>query len=251
MKITIPKPCHENWEAMTPEEKGRFCSVCSKTVRDFTIASDDEIINAFSHPTENICGNFYESQLNRNLQYSYINSMFAKFAVGFILTTGGFIAIHAQQKITNDTVKSEEIQEIVLQSSLNKRAMQTMLVGAPTIVSEDVLNTAQKSTTKEIPAKIPGLTVNQIPKDSLGKRELRIGGVHASLRDDQKPLVVINKKIISLEEFREIDTQAIKTMEVLKGTAAAAIYGEKGKNGVILITTKKKWKSKKQETSGN
>jgi hypothetical protein len=47
MKITIPKPCHENWENMTPDEKGRFCAVCSKTVRDFSKVPDDEIIGFF------------------------------------------------------------------------------------------------------------------------------------------------------------------------------------------------------------
>ncbi len=99
MKITIPKPCHENWETMTPQEKGRFCSVCSKMVRDFTVASDDEIMNAFSNAAEEICGSFYESQLNRDLQYSYINSVFVRFAVGFIFTTGGLVSLQAQQKL--------------------------------------------------------------------------------------------------------------------------------------------------------
>lgn len=47
MKITIPKPCDEKWESMTPQEKGRFCAVCSKTVRDFTNDSDDEILDYF------------------------------------------------------------------------------------------------------------------------------------------------------------------------------------------------------------
>src|SRR5215813_13543610 len=105
MKITIPTPCHENWETMTTEEKGRFCSVCSKTVRDFTAAPDDEIIDVFSNATEEICGHFYESQLNRNLQYSFINSVFLKFAAGFILTTGGLVSVQAQQQLTNDTLK--------------------------------------------------------------------------------------------------------------------------------------------------
>ncbi len=98
MKIIIPAPCHENWDSMTPDEKGRFCSVCSKTVRDFRNAPDEEIIDAFSGSSENICGNFNETQLERDLRYSFINSIFIKFAVGFILTSGGFVSLEAQQK---------------------------------------------------------------------------------------------------------------------------------------------------------
>ena len=98
MKIILPKPCHEKWETMTSQEKGRFCAVCSKTVRDFTNDSDDEILDYFSnHSSQNICGNFYESQLNRSMQYSIINSLFSKFAIGFILTAGGIVSVNAQE----------------------------------------------------------------------------------------------------------------------------------------------------------
>ena len=50
----IPKPCHENWEQMTPNEKGRFCSSCSKTVIDFTKPNSFTEIQDF----ENVCGRF-------------------------------------------------------------------------------------------------------------------------------------------------------------------------------------------------
>lgn len=107
MKIILPKPCHEKWETMTSQEKGRFCAVCLKTVRDFTNDSDDEILDYFSdHSSQNICGNFYESQLNRNMQYSIINSLFSKFAIGFILTAGGIVAVNAQEK---DSVKTSAL----------------------------------------------------------------------------------------------------------------------------------------------
>jgi len=39
--------------------------------------------------------------------------------------------------------------------------------------------------------------------------------------------------------MNDIDPNQIKSVEVLKGDAAVKKYGEKAKNGVILITTKK------------
>lgn len=66
LKLRIPTPCHEDWHQMTPNEKGRFCSSCSKTVVDFTSKSDETIIKAVDAENE-LCGRFKLNQLNRRL----------------------------------------------------------------------------------------------------------------------------------------------------------------------------------------
>ncbi len=201
MKITIPQPCHENWDTMTPDEQGRFCSVCSKTVRDFTAASDEDIATAFFGISETACGQFKASQLNRDLQYSHINSLFAKFAVGFAVTAGGIIPIHAQQQ--------EPQEKIIRQSKVTGKVM-------------------------------PGL----IKKDTADHHHLILGGIHRESLDKYRPLYVINGKVSTESDFKALDTKSIKELQVLKGASATALYGEKAKNGVIVITLKRKRNNK-------
>ncbi|TDP03692.1 energy transducer TonB [Flavobacterium sp. 245] len=64
-KITIPEPCHENWDEMFPKDNGRFCMSCSKTVVDFTSMMPDEVRHYFvQNQNEKICGRFRKSQLD-------------------------------------------------------------------------------------------------------------------------------------------------------------------------------------------
>lgn len=62
-KITIPEPCLEDWNKMTPNENGRFCAGCSKNVVDFTNSRPDEI-QAYFLKHSNVCGRFKKSQLD-------------------------------------------------------------------------------------------------------------------------------------------------------------------------------------------
>src|SRR4051812_48057196 len=63
--LTIPEPCHENWDAMTRFEKGRHCASCRKTVIDFSQMSDRQLIEFIKKAGNHVCGNFYPDQLNR------------------------------------------------------------------------------------------------------------------------------------------------------------------------------------------
>lgn len=99
IQISIPEPCHEGWQNMTPVEKGRFCASCQKTVLDFTNLSDKEIINLVPK-NDTLCGRINVSQLNRNLittkrTFNY----FGYFATSVLAFLGlGTSAIVAQEK---------------------------------------------------------------------------------------------------------------------------------------------------------
>ena len=68
--ISLPKPCHENWDAMHPREKGRYCDACDKTVIDFTEKSEKEIGEYFAeHAGTRICGHFRISQLHKTSRF--------------------------------------------------------------------------------------------------------------------------------------------------------------------------------------
>jgi hypothetical protein len=64
LTISIPTPCTEDWNAMTPHQSGKFCASCQKTVVDFSRMSDAEIFNYFDNFKGATCGNFSEKQLN-------------------------------------------------------------------------------------------------------------------------------------------------------------------------------------------
>ena len=54
----------------------------------------------------------------------------------------------------------------------------------------------------------------------------------------ENPLIIIDDKRSSMEEMNKLDPQNIDRITVLKDKASTDLYGEEGKNGVILITTK-------------
>jgi hypothetical protein len=54
-----------------------------------------------------------------------------------------------------------------------------------------------------------------------------------------QPLFVLDGKIIQQADIEKINTRNIESIEVLKGEKATDQYGDKGKHGVVVITSKK------------
>ncbi len=66
LTLSITDPCRENWDDMTPVEKGVYCKSCCKNVIDFTGMKDGEIYEYFQKKKdEPVYGRFRTTQLNR------------------------------------------------------------------------------------------------------------------------------------------------------------------------------------------
>lgn len=108
MKIVIDNPCHENWDAMTPNEKGAFCLSCQKTVIDFSVKTIEEIKSFFVElpKTESVCGRFKEEQLEEMTFEHFFNQFrgwkfFQKAAV-VVFFIFGFSLFGCAQNTQND-----------------------------------------------------------------------------------------------------------------------------------------------------
>ncbi len=61
----IPKPCNENWNEMSGDERRKFCDKCSSTVYDLTDQSYDEIAALKKDNGGNLCGAFDVSRFRK------------------------------------------------------------------------------------------------------------------------------------------------------------------------------------------
>jgi len=90
VKIAIANPCHEDWNNMLPEEKGKFCLACQKTVVDFSAMSDAQIIDFLGKSSGKICGRINEERLNTPISnhVPLKSSFFNKYIAGLLMALG-------------------------------------------------------------------------------------------------------------------------------------------------------------------
>lgn len=103
VRYSIEDPCHEDWNQMKPEEKGRFCESCNKTVVDFSSMSDFSIVNYLeAKKNEAVCGRFRPDQMEKTYVLTRPHHSFSfdlkAVALGLALST--FSAVHTDAQVT-------------------------------------------------------------------------------------------------------------------------------------------------------
>ncbi|MDR1764238.1 MAG: TonB-dependent receptor [Dysgonamonadaceae bacterium] len=171
-------------------------------------------------------GRFTVNNLNANsrLVFTYIGYVAQEVAVG-------------QQTSVNITLQ-EDLQAldevVVVGYGTMKRRDLTGSVAS--VKSTDIEQVSSSNAMQAMQAKIPGLDITQSDGQAGGGLNITLRG-NRSIVGSNSPLILVD----GIEYGSTIDLNAtdIESMEVLKDAASTAIYGTRGANGVILITTKR------------
>ena len=149
-KISIPKPCNENWNSMSPNKNGRFCNSCDKTVIDFTKMNNPEISKYFSENSNNerICGHFKFNQIETEESIKYNNLR------------------NRLSRIKIKPIKAVAMFSLSLLFTLSSCMGKARIDGEPALSSNDAINENDKSGKENVEVKNDStkIEINQVKK---------------------------------------------------------------------------------------
>lgn len=128
-----------------------------------------------------------------------------------------------------------QVDEVVVVGTAMKKSDLTGSVGA--ITADELVEAPTANLNQALQGKVPGLYVeaNPVPGQNAS---IKIRG-NNSITYGTAPLYVVDNVMLEGTDISTIDPQNIASVDVLKDASATAIYGARGANGVIVITTKK------------
>ncbi|NQX78277.1 mucoidy inhibitor MuiA family protein [Gilvibacter sp.] len=175
-------------------------------------------------------------QGGRNLVYSYI---------GFESVV---IPIHASRMDLQMQVDPEALEEVVVIAQGIRREAKALGYAVSTVTADDLAGYSQYGVASALSGKASGVNITAQSGVSGSATSVVIRG-YSSLTGSDKALFIIDgipysSDALNLEgslgstSFLNIQPEDIVDVNVLKGNAAATLYGTAGRNGVVVITTK-------------
>ncbi|MDP3912506.1 MAG: TonB-dependent receptor [Bacteroidota bacterium] len=172
-------------------------------------------------------GNYSLSNVpeNATLQFSFVGMKMQEIAVG------GKSIIDVT--LEEETVGIEEVVAIGY-GTVRKKDLTGSVgsIGAKNIKDLTVSNPSQA-----LQGQIAGVDVKQTSATPGGGTVIRVRGA-GSISASSSPLYVVDGYPLGDQNLNAVNPNDIESIEILKDASAAAIYGSRGANGVVLITTK-------------
>lgn len=146
-------------------------------------------------------------------------------------------------------VEGKHIIDIVMQPSSATRLNESVVVGYGSVSKSDltgsvsnvkmgdVRSSAITGIDQALQGRIAGAEIMSTTGDPGAGTSIRIRGTR-SISASNEPLIVLDGVIDAVTDLNEINPADIESISVLKDASSTAIYGARGSNGVILITTK-------------
>ncbi|WP_149304331.1 SusC/RagA family TonB-linked outer membrane protein [Pareuzebyella sediminis] len=150
---------------------------------------------------------------------------------------------------------SQQLDEVVVTALGIEREKKSLGYASQELDNEEVVNAREPNLLNGISGKVAGLQITNSPSGLGGSARVSIRGDASLNINGNSPLFIVDGTPISNEIVgsngsgtqdvdygngaAEINPQDIESMNVLKGPAAAALYGARAANGAIIITTKK------------
>jgi len=179
------------------------------------------------------------------LTFSYLGYATSKETVG----TGNTINVTLQEG-------SEMLEEITIGLGISK-AEKAIGYAVQKVSGENINKAKEPNLVNSLQGRVAGVQIQGSPSTMGGASRITIRGSNSFLGNNQ-PLFIVDGVPISNAEYStssqqrgfgggsydygnaasDIDPSNVESMSVLKGAAATAVYGSRGANGVILITTK-------------
>ncbi len=132
----------------------------------------------------------------------------------------------------------QKTQELPIYSSVINAQLETDAAALDEVVVVGYGTSKSSSVSSVLQGKVSGVQISHSSGSSGAINDIRIRG-NSSFQRAQQPLYIVDG--VPLEGFGEgdLDENEIQSMEVLKGAESSALYGSRGVNGIVVITTKK------------
>jgi TonB-linked SusC/RagA family outer membrane protein len=150
------------------------------------------------------------------------------------------------------TPESKKIDEVVVTALNVNRTKSSLGYSISTVDGEELEKARENNVINNLAGRVAGLQVTKSSTGVDGSTRVILRGV-SSINGENRPLIVVDGIPVDAshggggrwggtdngDALSDINPADVESMSILKGAGAAAAYGSRGANGVILITTKK------------